>query len=916
MTSDRWEEVERIYHEALEREAGQRAAFLKDACGSDDALKRDVSSLLEHEAAAGAFLEKPALENEAKRFLREPRVGPRDIDGYEILSLVGEGGMGEVYRARDLTLGREVAIKVLARSAAGDLRRFDEEARLASALNHPNIVTIYGVGEKPDFAYIAMELVRGRTLRALLAADRVTVKRALDLAVQLADALAAAHAIGIIHRDLKPENLMVTPEGLLKVLDFGIAKLQGPALPGAGAAGRGFQTEDGRILGTVGYMSPEQAAGKPASHASDQFALGTILYEMVTGERAWKRDTAAETLAAIIREDPPPIASASPGAPPALRWIVDRCLAKDPDERYASTRDLARDLATLRDHLGEVSGGAPAETVGRARPKPRRARAYLVGVLVLAAVAAGILLAPLLRKPKLPDWTQVGFRRGIVWAGSFAPDGQTIVYSAAWDGDAQQIFSTRPGSTETRTLDLPSGKLLSVSTKSELAFLRDTRFESFFYQPGILARAGLEGGVPRDILENVQAADWSPDGTQLAVARAVEGRFRLEYPIGKTLYEGDRAISNVRMSRDGAWVAFCEGGGEVSVEAVRVADGVRRVLSEGWFPSAVGLAWSADGREIWFTPQKQVRDSSPALMAVTLSGKLREVVRGPGQLRLFDIAPDGRVLLARWDLQVGVRGSSPSTGQERELSATDDSLPSDLSSDGRKVLLYDRNALFLRATDGSPPLRLGEDFGGARLSPDGKWVLTTSPVPVLVPVGAGDVRRIGTTECDGAEWFPDGKRILCEISNPTGRFRLLAIELASGAATEIPVPAEVPADFDAGGLLSPDGAFLAGASNAGDILILPLAGGAFRRIAAQGTYPVGWTADSRHLFVQHVGQVPGKVEKLDVSTGRTEPWRDLTLQDPAGIARIWPVMVAADGASWVYGYVRVLSNLYVVEGLK
>ena len=912
MTSDRWAEVERIYHDALEREAGERAAFLEKACGGDDALKREVSSLLEHEPAAGAFLEKPALENEAKRFLREPRIGPRDIDGYEILSLVGEGGMGEVYRARDLTLGREVAIKVLARSAAGDLRRFEEEARLASALNHPNIVTIYGVGEGPDFAYIAMELVRGRTLRALLAADRVTVKRALDLAVQFADALASAHAIGIVHRDLKPENLMVTPEGLLKVLDFGIAKLQGPAQP----AGRRFQTEDGRILGTVGYMSPEQAAGKAASHASDQFALGTILYEMLTGERAWKRDTAAETLAAIIREEPPPIASASPGAPPALRWIVDRCLAKDPEERYASTRDLARDLATLRDHLGEVSGARlPAEGVDGPAPRPRGRLALLIGVACAAAVGAGVLLAPILRKPALPNWTQVGFRRGIVWAGSFAPDGQTIVYSAAWDGDPQRIFSTRPGSTETRTLDLPPGKLLSISPKSELAFLRDTRFEGFFYQPGTLARAGLEGGTPRDILEDVQAAAWSSDGTQLAVARRIDGKVRLEYPIGKTLYETDRPIGNMRMSRDGAWIAFSEGGGEMSISAVRVSDGLRRVLSEGWFPSAVGLAWSADGREIWFTPQKQVRDSSPALMAVTLSGKLREVVRGPGQLRLFDIAPDGRVLLARWDLQVGVRGSSPSTGQERELSATDDSLLSNLSSDGREVLFYDRNDLFLRATDGSPPLRLGEDYGGARLSPDGKWVLAISSVPVLVPVGAGDVRRIGTTECDGAEWFPDGKRILCEISNSTGRFRLVAIDLASGVETEIPVPAEVPADFEGGGPLSPDGAFLAGVLH-GDILILPLAGGEYRKIAAPGTYPVGWSADGRHLFIQKIGEVPSRIQKLDLSTGRTEPWRELTLQDLAGIARIWPVRVAADGASWAFGYVRVLSNLYVVEGLK
>ena len=359
MTSGRWGEIERIYHDALDRTPGERAAFVDSACGGDDALKREISSLLEHEQAADAFLERPALEDEAQRFPREPRVGPREIDGYEILSLVGEGGMGEVYRARDLTLGREVAIKVLARSAAGspgDLRRFEEEARLASALNHPNIVTIYGVGEKADFAYIAMELVRGRTLRALLAADRITLKRALDLAVQLADALAAAHAIGIIHRDLKPENLMVTPDGLLKVLDFGIAKLQGRHCPGPERPRvRNSRPKTGgssERSDTCRRSRPR--ASPPPTHPTSSLSARSS-YEMVTGERAWKRDTAAETLAAIIREDPPPIASSVPGTPTALRWIVERCLSKDPEERYASTRDLARDLATLRDHLGEVS---------------------------------------------------------------------------------------------------------------------------------------------------------------------------------------------------------------------------------------------------------------------------------------------------------------------------------------------------------------------------------------------------------------------------------------------------------------------------------------------------------------------------------------------------------------------------------
>jgi hypothetical protein len=318
---------------------------------------------------------------------------------------------------------------------------------------------------------------------------------------------------------------------------------------------------------------------------------------------------------------------------------------------------------------------------------------------------------------------------------------------------------------------------------------------------------------------------------------------------------------------------------------------------------------------------------------VTLSGKQREIVRGPGQLRLYDVAADGRLLLARWDVQVGVRAFSPVGAHERELSATDDSMLSDLSSDGRTVLLYDRNALFLRSTDGSPPLRLGEGYGAARLSPDGKWVLAVAlegpRYPVVIPVGAGEVRQVGTdTQCEGVEWFPDGKRILCKIPNPKGPYRLIVIDVASGRPTEVQIARDAAADFDDGPVLgnsaalSPDGAFLAGVGRHGDILILPLEGGEPRRIAgtAMGldgqACPVGWTSDGRHLFIHRFGDVPAKAQKLDLATGRLEPWRELTLEDPAGLIRINPVRVAPDGRSWAYTYGRVLSNLYVVEGLK
>ncbi len=849
------------------------------------------------------------------------RLGP-----YEILAPLGAGGMGEVYRARDPRLNRELAIKVLPASIARDpdfLTRFHAEARAASALNHPNIVTIHDIGSTDGVSYILMELVDGKTLRELLDAGPPPLKKTLQIAAQAADGLAAAHARGIVHRDLKPENLMVTRDGVVKILDFGLAKAS-PLYSGAGETTGSYQvavTQPGSVLGTVGYMSPEQASGRSLDFRSDQFSFGTILYEMLTGKRAWKRSTTAETLTAIIREDPqPPIAAAAPQTPTALRWVVERCLAKDPQDRYASTRDLARDVSTVKDRLSEISG---VEASRAAAPARRRRGAILAAAIAAVALGAGALLSSLLRNADapLPTWTQVGFRRGTVWSGRFAPDGQTIVYSAAWDGGPVRIYSTRPGSNETRTLDLAPGRLEAIAPNNEIAFLRDLRLSTMFNQPGTLVRAGLEGGVGRDILENVQAADWSPDGSQLAVAREIDGKVRLEYPIGKKLYETNSPINSLKVSPDGAWIAFMEHMSRVV--AVRVSDGERRVLSEGWFPGS-GVAWRPDGSEVWFTPQKQVRDSSPALMAVDLSGKQREVVVGPGQLRLYDIAPDGRLLIARWDVQLGLRGSSSPAGPERELAATDDSFLSDLSRDGRTVLFGDRNALYLRAMDGSPPLRLGDGYDQytPRLSPDGKWVLTTTSdgkdAPLLVPVGAGEERRIESHACDWVDWFPDGERFLCERRNPSGRTNLTVLELASGKATEITI-SETALDFG-GGLISPDGASLAGMGENRDILILPLAGGEPRRIHAAarppGLVPVGWAADGRHLFLHRVGDVPDPVWRLDLATGTIEPFKTLTLEDLAGVVRIHPLKVAPDGRSWAYTYTRVLSNLYVVDGLK
>src|SRR5215471_11437823 len=330
------------------------------------------------------------------------------VGAYEVLSSLGAGGMGEVYRARDTRLGREVALKVLPEEVSQHplrLKRFETEARAASALNHPNIVTIYDLGTEGSTSWIAMEFIGGKTLREVLLAGPIPVKKVLDLSVQVADGLAKAHEAGVVHRDLKPENIMVTKDGLAKILDFGLARVA----PTGSGDGRGSQlptkTIPGAVLGTVSYMSPEQAAGHPADFPSDQFSFGSILYEMIIGKRAFAKETAPDTLSAILHEEPPPLAETAPRTPAPLGWIVARCLAKDPSGRYASTKDLTRELTSLREHLSDSSGALRLAEAPRRRPR----WSTVLGIAAFLIGMAGMLF--LGRKLERASVTQPRFRQ-------------------------------------------------------------------------------------------------------------------------------------------------------------------------------------------------------------------------------------------------------------------------------------------------------------------------------------------------------------------------------------------------------------------------------------------------------------------------------------------------------------------------
>jgi Tol biopolymer transport system component len=859
-----------------------------------------------------------------------PLAAGTKLGGYEIVAPLGAGGMGEVYRARDTRLGREVAIKVLPEAVASDpdrRQRFEQEARAASALNHPNILTIHDVGSIDGTVYIAMELVEGRTLRELVASgEPLPTKRLLDVAVQTAEGLAKAHSAGIVHRDLKPENLMVSKDGFVKILDFGLAKLVEPvsqdasALPTAIAA----PTQPGTVMGTAGYMSPEQATGQAVDFRSDQFTLGAILYEMATGKRAFQKKTGAETLVAIIKEEPEPLSQAAPRAPAPVRWIVERCLAKDPEERYASTTDLARDLKSLRDHLSETSFSG---TVEAAAPAGGPRRRWLVPALaaLLFGAGAALLLQPVLRgKPtSAVTFERLTFQRGRIQTARFAPDGQTIVYAAAWEGRPLEVYSTLPATAESRSLGIPGADVLSVSSRGELALSLGRHFYLGYESSGTLARVPLSGGAPREILEEVQDADWSPDGTQLAVARRVANRGRIEYPIGKVLYEMEGWISNVRISPDGSLLAFASHPQRGDVDgSVRVIDTSGKLRLE--IPNALrgvrGVAWSPRGDEVWHST---VRPEF-AILATTLAGKSRAVFGSPG-LVLQDVSTDGRTLVSQTSWRREIVGLGAGESAERNLTWLNWSFPVGISPDGRSALFSEQQrappGAYVRRFDGSAAVRVGEGEAWD-LSPDGKRVLAASMPDrdelLVIPLGAGETKRIPNAgiAMQWAYWLPDGRRILITGSEPGHKARLYLRDLEGGGKPRPVTPEGVSMGW--GKPISADGRSIAARGADGVLAVYPIDGGTARPIPgiAPDELPVLWSKDGRSLYVTRFSEPPGVVEVVDVETGRRTPWKSFQPPDPSGVEVVGPIVIGPDETSYVYSYRRSLDDLYVVTGWR
>ena len=833
--------------------------------------------------------------------------------------------MGEVYRARDAKLHRDVAVKVLPESIAADpdaLVRFEREARAVAALNHPNILSIFDFGSHEGNVFAVMELLEGATLREKLDAGALPQRRAVDIATAIARGLAAAHEKGVVHRDLKPENVFLTDDGRVKVLDFGLAKKLGPATSETDAPTTPAGTEPGTVMGTVGYMSPEQVRGKDVDARSDIFSFGAVFYEMLSGRRAFRGDSAVETMSAILKEEPPDLVETGRTVSPSLDRIVRHCLEKSPAARFQSAGDVAFDLEAL-------SGTSQSQPALAARAR-QRGWWRIPAAVAAAAALVGLGIAIGRRGSRsAPEYQQLTFQRGTIVSARFAPDGATIVYGASWSGRPFEVFSVRPESQLSRALGFV-GDILSISSSGDMALSLGRRYISSFDSSGTLAQAPLSGGAPHPMMEAVEWAAWAPDGKNLAIVHRVATGDALEYPVGKTIFTSTGWVGRPRFSRSGDRIALEDhpyfGGDNGTV--VQIDTSGRVLARSAVFASLQGVCWSGD-EKIFVTGAQT--GGNRRLWALDASGKERLIDTVPGVLTVMDAQGD-RVLLSRDNIRVGAVGQLSGDTAEKEYSYLDYTAVRDLSPDG-KTLLFDEDAegggptgsvYVLRAGESSP-VRIG-DGNSFSLSPDGRWALTVTNANtpaasfrlILQPTGVGTPRTLPTVpgqflHCD---WTPDGKNILLEAADGGRPPRLFLQDVVTG---------KVRAASDEGvdlllysHLISPDSRYVIGRGSDRALRLYPLAGGSPQPLpnVQPGEQPLRWSADGRSLYVYTPGPPPGRVDLVRLSDGHRDKWRDLAPEDAAGVVFVRPPVITPDGKHYVYSYTRVLSELFLARGIR
>ena len=829
------------------------------------------------------------------RFASGARLG-----AFEILAPLGAGGMGEVYRARDTRLDRTVAIKLLPSEVVNapgrSVERFRHEARAIARITHPNICTLHDVGEDGSAIFLVMEYVDGTTLAQRMEDGPFPLPLALRTAIGIADALDHAHRNGVVHRDLKPSNIMLTRDSV-KLLDFGLAKLKERDEQVPTDATKSSLTDAGTIVGTVPYMAPEQIEGHEVDARTDIFSFGVVLYEMVCGRRPFAGDSRASLMAAIVAAEPPTPTSLQPQAPPSLERLILRSLAKDPDDRWQTARDLAAELRWIAEGRSGTTIAAPGVT-----RRPRRAALWgaVAGAVVAAALFAAVLPS-IWPRPAVAEYRQVTYRKGAVSSARFTPDGQSFVYSASWEGQPYAAFLGRPESPDVRDLQLPDARILSISRAGDMAVLFGPQNIERAFGVRTLARIPMAGGARRDMLTGVVDADWIPGTDALAVIRDPGGGrpWTVEFPVGTTVHEA-RAAWSLRVSPDGNRVAFFEGPllFDSAPEAmITVIDRAGHKSTVARDLAGIGLAWTPSGTEIWFTANSPGRTrQGPQLRAVSLAKVERTVYTAPDWLVLHDISTDGKVLLSRNSIRINAACQAPGEASERDLGWLVASFANGLSSDGQTLIFTDglsgrtlagNATVFRRGTDGSPAVSLGEARGGGALSPDGRWVLAAVKGNlILLPAGAGSTVTLPKGEVVqfglGA-WLRDSKRIVFTGDPGDGKPRGYIQEIPAGMPRAI----------------TPVGVALAGKAAVRDdnsILgrvggtwrLFPIHGGDAQPVPAlkAGDIPLQWSHDGRYVYtVDSVGEV--RSPAIDVFRVELDDRRPGALEDAHTLQTPW-----------------------------
>ena len=846
------------------------------------------------------------------------RLGP-----YTIIGALGAGGMGEVYRAYDERLRRHVALKVLPESFDEDLRRkgrFEQEARILGALNHPNILAVFDVGTDGGKFYLVSELLDGQTMRQRIGQGPLPPRKAVEYASQIARGLASAHSQGISHRDLKPENIFITQDDRVKILDFGLAKQVSPADVNSKQA-EGLNTSTvttGLLMGTPAYMAPEQLRGQKVDHRADIFSFGAVFYEMVSGQRAFKGDTSAEAMNAILQLEPSDLI-VNNAFTAALQRIIRHCLEKKPELRFQCASDLAFAIETVSDDHSSIHPEKDATSHSKAR--------LFALVLTMLLLAAGLFHFGIGWGRKTPpSFRQLIFGRGYISSARFTPDGQSVVFGAAFYGRPREIFSTRLDGRSWRGMDLPLADILGIAQNGTMAVSLGRHNFLEWMAIGTLGEASLSGGPPRELLNDVCDADISSDGKEFAIVRCGKNVQDLEFPIGHIVFRTNGWIGQPRISPNGDAIAFLEhplaGDDRGYVSLVDTSGNWKRLTGE-WL-SEFGVAWSQSGKEIWFSSSSDVRPQG--LRAVTRSGQQRTIFSTVNDIALHDVSKNGDVLLTDVRVSTEIHVGRKNGGSDRPLELLDEHVSiGGLSYDGKTIALggsgtgSGQDYSTMVVAEGTPQaVRLG-DGDPISISPDGNWVASVMPSQpsklVLYPTGIGQAQIIDVGPAHllntTSNWTSDGSAIVFTGAEQNGPPRAYLVDTKSRASR----PVTPLGTSDA--IISPDGHYVIARDSASQFQVFSVTGKeAPQPVKGLGRdeVPIQWDTTNRKLYVWD-RRLPAKIHLLDVKTGIRTLWLDIAPVEMSGLL-YGEVLITPDGKSYGYRYRRVLTDLFLAEGLR